>query len=60
MDDQVRKADREYHEVCQKAESSRQEWESAVYKVNLHLMVVTESFKYQTMESVRPDWGEKS
>jgi hypothetical protein len=33
-EEHLRKADKEYHEYCQKAEAARQEWESAVYKVS--------------------------
>ncbi|XP_064647417.1 nostrin-like isoform X3 [Lineus longissimus] len=31
-EDNLRKADKDYHDSCQKAEGARQEWESAVYK----------------------------
>ena len=32
-EDSIRKADKDFHEVCQKAEQARQEWETNVYKV---------------------------
>ena len=37
LDEGLRKADREYHDACQKAESNRQEWETSVYKVRMKL-----------------------
>ena len=35
FEDAVRKADKEYHENCMKAEATRQDWEAAIFKVIL-------------------------
>ena len=44
LDDGMRKADRDYHEACQKAEGARQEWETSVLKVG------------QKAEGARQEW----
>jgi len=41
-DELMRKADRDYHESCQKTESARQEWEASVYKGSNQLQILEE------------------
>ncbi len=62
LDDGMRKADRDYHEACQKAEGARQEWETSVLKVGQKAEGARQEWETsvlkvgQKAEGARQDW----